>query len=105
MDAQQVDADIPDEPYQTFDEKLRHANNATLAGWITNSTSDDIKKLFENELARRAAKVDTLRENPFDQRTEVSADAKHIASKIVTHLWLIFVLLPVVLGILFAILK
>jgi hypothetical protein len=52
---------------------------------------------------------------PFDTRTEVSADAYHIvkcaredsreaAGRIVKHLWIIFVLLPVVLGILFAIL-
>jgi|CZKJ01.1.fsa_nt_gi hypothetical protein len=106
MDAQQrADAGIPDEPYEPFEEKVRKANNATLAGWIANSTVDDTKKAFEDELARRAAKVEALQENPFDQRAEVSADAKHIASRVVTHMWLIFVLLPVVLGILFAILK
>jgi hypothetical protein len=33
---------------------------------------------------------------PFDPRTEVSADAIHIASRIVMHLWIIFVLLPFV---------
>jgi hypothetical protein len=42
---------------------------------------------------------------PFDPRTEISADAKHIAGRIVSNLWVIFVLLPIVLGILFAILK
>jgi hypothetical protein len=36
----------------------------------------------------------------FDPRTEVSADARHI----VKHLWIIFVLLPVLLGIVAAIL-
>jgi len=57
------------------------------------------------------AKIEGL----FDPRTEVSADAIHIAQsarqaaakasgRIVKHLWIIFVLLPVVLGILFAIL-
>jgi len=50
-----------------------------------------------------AAEVAELR-GPFDPRTEVSADAKHIADKIVMHLWILFVALPVVLGILFAIL-
>jgi len=40
---------------------------------------------------------------PFDPRTEISADAKHIASKIVTHLWIIFVLLPVGLALLYLI--
>ena len=35
----------------------------------------------------------------FDHRTQVSADARHI----VKHLWIIFVLLPFVLGLLWAI--
>jgi hypothetical protein len=39
--------------------------------------------------------------NAFDARSEVSADARHI----VKHLWIIFVLLPVPLGILFMLLK
>jgi hypothetical protein len=38
----------------------------------------------------------------FDPRTEVSADAKYIASKIVTHLWVLFVLLPLIVGLLLA---
>ena len=42
---------------------------------------------------------------PFDPRSEISADARHISGRIVTHLWIIFVLLPMVLGILFEILK
>jgi hypothetical protein len=41
--------------------------------------------------------------NLFDARNEVSADAKYVAGKIVRHLWTIFVLLPVVLGILYAV--
>ena len=40
----------------------------------------------------------------FDLRSEVSEDARYISGRIVTHLWIIFVLLPVVLGILFGIL-
>jgi hypothetical protein len=35
----------------------------------------------------------------------ISADAQFIAGKIVKHLWVIFVLLPVMLAVLFAILK
>jgi hypothetical protein len=41
---------------------------------------------------------------PFDPRTDISADARHISGRIVQHMWIIFVLLPVVLGILFVIL-
>jgi hypothetical protein len=36
---------------------------------------------------------------------QISADAQFVASKIVKHMWIIFVLLPIVLAILFAILK
>jgi hypothetical protein len=35
-------------------------------------------------------------DRPFDPRTEVSADARHVADKIVNHLWYIFVLLPII---------
>ena len=41
----------------------------------------------------------------FDPRTEVSADAKYITRRIVIHLWILFVALPVVLALLFEILK
>ena len=53
----------------------------------------------------RARKRAELQDNPFDPRTEVSADAEHIASRIVKHLWMIFVLLPIVLGVLWALMK
>jgi hypothetical protein len=51
------------------------------------------------------AKRQELQDNPFDPRTEVSADAKHIARRIVTHLWILFVALPLVLALLFQLLK
>jgi hypothetical protein len=41
---------------------------------------------------------ETLLHNPFDPRTEVSADAK----RIVANLWVLFVLLPIVTAILLA---
>jgi hypothetical protein len=43
---------------------------------------------------QRALKRKEMEENPFDRRSEVSADAKHIANKIVVHLWILFVALP-----------
>jgi hypothetical protein len=52
-----------------------------------------------------AAKRQALQDNPFDPRTEVSADAKHIASRVVTHLWILFVALPLVLVLLYQMLK
>lgn len=61
------------------------------------------KRLAEEE--RISNKRKTLEANPFDPRTEVSADAMHIAGRIVTTLWIIFVLLPIVAGLLIAIMK
>lgn len=52
-----------------------------------------------NEENRLAIRRQELQDNPFDPRTGVSADAKHITKTI----WTIFVLLPVVFGILFGI--
>jgi hypothetical protein len=52
--------------------------------------------------AERAARREKLQDSPFDPRTEVSADARHIAGRIVTHLWILFALLPVVAVIMLA---
>ena len=59
----------------------------------------------QKELAEREAERQKSLANPFDARSEVSENARYISGRIVKHLWIIFVLLPVVLGILFAILK
>jgi hypothetical protein len=44
-----------------------------------------------------------LQVNPFDPRTEISADAKYIAGRIVTHLWILCALLPIIIAVLLAI--
>jgi hypothetical protein len=62
----------------------------------------------EQEVQAAAARLfnrDEVRDNPFNPRTEISADAKHIAGRIVTHLWIIFVLLPVAAALLFWLLR
>jgi len=56
----------------------------------------------EAERQRLSKKRQALQDDPFDPRTEISADARHIASRIVTHLWILFVLLPVIIGLLYA---
>ena len=61
-------------------------------------------KAEEAEQDRRSKVSEELQSNPFDPRNEVSADARHIAQRIVKHLWIIFVALPFVLGILYLIL-
>jgi hypothetical protein len=121
---------------------LYHVNTARSSGILKNATDAQLEKwgsdpnCVEHEacadyLAKRladraaaeaaktsarAAKREELQDNPFDPRTEVSADAErivkqasvdaeHIAGRIVKHLWIIFVLLPIVIGILFELLK
>jgi hypothetical protein len=70
-------------------------------------------KLLAERLARKQAderarieRKKEIEENPFDFRDEVSADSKLVSADaryIVKHLWIIFVLLPFVLGLVFAI--
>ena len=76
----------------------------------------DIKRMSDEELAKMkqeiqfAEKLQINKESPpvvgtFDQRTEVSADAEYIAGRIVKHLWIIFIVVPLIFGILWAILS
>ena len=62
-------------------------------------------KRAEEEQIRRENVRTELEKNPFDPRNEVSADARHVAGRIVKHLWIIFVALPFVLAVLFVILR
>lgn len=77
---------------------------AFLAKREADRQAEIAKRQAERDEAR-ARKRAELQVNPFDPRAEVSADAKHIAGRIITHLWIIFVLLPFVLGLLWALLK
>jgi hypothetical protein len=47
----------------------------------------------------------TSRTLPFDDRNEVSADARYIARRIVTNMWIIGVGLPIVAALLIVALK
>ena len=38
-----------------------------------------------------------MRVGPFDVRAEVSADARYIAGRVVKHMWVILVLLPLII--------
>ena len=55
---------------------------------------------MEAEMQRRTVLRKELEDSPFNPRTEISADAIHVASRIVKHLWIIFVLLPFVIALL-----
>jgi hypothetical protein len=74
------------------------------AAHLAKRQAEQVRLQAERDEAR-AKKRAGLQDNPFDPRTEVSADATYTASRIVKHLWIIFVLLPVVLGLLWALLK
>lgn len=58
----------------------------------------------QESLGIKNASLSRDAEGFFDPRSEVSADAKYIARKVVTHLWILFVALPIMLGIVYAIL-
>jgi hypothetical protein len=77
---------------------------AECAAFLTKRKEGEAAELAEIQV-QRASKRKELEENPFDPRSEVSADAKHIANKVVTHLWILFVALPIVLGILYSMLS
>jgi hypothetical protein len=102
--------------------QLRNAADYTLTDWSEHDKNQENRDLAKAEIERRkseaerkaeeaaakeraalAAKRDRLAANPFDPRTEISEDARHIASRIVTHLWILFVLLPFCAFILLAI--
>jgi len=100
-------------PAKLTDHEVREAFNSQLERWAITDPNPYNKMAAADELERRkqagrderAMKVgvaDTTESKgqdraalPFDPRIEISADAKHIASRIVTHMWILFVLLPV----------
>ena len=98
---------------------LKHFSPARVREWASDPNCieraecaaylETFEEKYKTELAQDAARLtarrEELQQNPFDPRTEVSADAKHIAGKIVTNLWIIFVALPFVLAVLYAVLK
>jgi len=103
-----------DWPVQGF-EALNQASDEQLQDWANDPECIEQKECAAHlnrrliERAKRkeelAAKREQLQDNPFDPRTEISADAKHIAGRVVTHLWILFVALPLVLALLFQMLK
>jgi len=82
-------------PAKLTDHEVREAFNSQLERWATTDPNPYNKMAATDELERRKQAKQTDLSRPFNPRTEISADAKHIASRIVTHLWILFVLLPV----------
>ncbi|MGA8865816.1 MAG: hypothetical protein WB510_02560 [Candidatus Sulfotelmatobacter sp.] len=85
---------------------IHYASDEELEKWASDPSCNQ-QLLSAAALTKRGRNMDQiaratrLQANPFDSRTEVSADARHI----VKHLWIIFVALPFVLAILYAIWK
>lgn len=102
------EAVAPTERYhaEITDWRLHGASEAQLQQYSTDPNCIEMEE-WARILADRKAKRDAARvallDNPFDPRTEISADAKHIAGRIVTHMWVLFVLLPFIVGVLLAI--
>jgi hypothetical protein len=70
-----------------------------LAGLIDVEVEVLMKKAPANErldYEEVLRKRQTSRTLPFDARNEVSADARYIASRIVSNMWIIGVFLPII---------
>ena len=82
-----------------------------LSTFLRQDMKERREAAMEDELEQQQSKEPTLFADgtkisvsrPFNPRKEVSADAQYIASRIVRTMWTIFVLLPVVIGIIYAI--
>jgi hypothetical protein len=68
---------------------------------LMKSTNGTERTWYEDELRKRQQS----RTLPFDTRNEVSADARYIAGRIITHLWVIIVMLPLAAAALYAMLS
>jgi hypothetical protein len=85
------------------DRQIREASDEQLEQWATDDPNPYNKRLAIDALRKRrgganleSKKQEPLLATPFDPKTDVSADAKYIAGEIVKHLWILFVLLPVI---------
>jgi hypothetical protein len=79
---------------------LGNASDVVLDEWANDPNTanpQECRNVLKEKLERLPKKRQALQEDPFDPRTEVSADAR----KIVGTLWIIFVLLPFVIGLLY----
>jgi hypothetical protein len=93
----------------SFDD-IRSASDQVLEKWAVDPQCNE-KESCKKELIRRQQELVQQdlpakeSDRPFDPRTEVSADARHIANRVVANLWIIFVLMPSALGLLWLAVK
>jgi hypothetical protein len=84
---------------ESFEEFLPGASNAEVLKWANDPNCVEMEMCIKEVSRRVKALADrraNLEHNPLDPRTEVSADAKYIAGRIAAHLWIIFIVLPIV---------
>lgn len=100
---------------QSFESRIEQATRTELERWSVDPSCAQ-RDLAVHELEKRrhpaprqpiaGVSQPAIADHPkFDPRTEVSADAKYITGRIVKHLWIIFVLLPFVVGLLVYLLR
>jgi hypothetical protein len=69
------------------------------------STPRELNSSFDQDVAARNELMKAADDDGRTPKAEVSADAKYVTSHIVAHTWIIFVLLPVLVGIVVLIAK
>jgi hypothetical protein len=98
--------------------KVQYASGEKLERWAQDENCIERAECERELVLRRLRKTKEeeglsvrkqgLEANPFDFRKEHTADSKEVSADaryIVKHLWIIFVLLPFVLGLVYAILN
>jgi hypothetical protein len=86
------------------DRQIREASDKQLEQWASSDSNPYNQQLATDALTKRKANRELIEDVRgvapqlalFDPRTEISADARYIAGKIIKHLWIVFVLLPVI---------
>jgi hypothetical protein len=90
-------------------ERRAEREKSSVERLVKHENADEVEQLAQPDVQLEAAstpvsyqKRQESQVNPFDPRTEISADARYVAGRIVKHLWILFVFLPVILGLLYA---
>jgi hypothetical protein len=71
--------------------------------WLLTKAEEERRKVNLEQATAYQRQRESKPPDHFNPRTEVSADAKHVASKIVFHMWMILVLLPLAFGTLYVV--
>src|SRR5450755_3916121 len=88
-------------------DQIRSASDCVLASWVNDPQVIDrelceevlINRKKENLISRkkRNSTEEQVDVSTFNARTDISADAKHIAGRIVLNLWIICIVVPLVI--------